>query len=214
MPHRIVSGPIANALLPPSMMPKIQRVNTGYLYSCRLLPSNLAVGDYDWFVTPQGQAGQGFTGVLTDIDTNLVNAQRVPDQTRYEITELGFYVVGLNEAGSYSGSSLNDLQNILGYSNLKFKKVEYEYTLGPTFLWPGGAGVYGAVAAASGTVITQAWNNGLPSPQARMKLKIPIILDPGDTFSMRLTVTTAVTIDDPTRAWLVMKGNTQSVIAR
>lgn len=209
----ITSGP----LMQPNRMPQVTRINTGYLYSARLLPASFNVGPYDFFVTPQGVAGQNFTNALTATETNLLNSQRIPDQNMYRITEVGFHVSNRGEGGTATATPLADLRAIMHFSALTFVKPEYTYTFGPVFLWPSGSGIFGTVGATgsgAGATAVESWANGWPSPAARTKLDVPLVLMPGDTFKFTLNCRVSQNLGETTKVWLFLKGETQAVIAQ
>jgi len=183
MPSRTARGNLAQRLMQHRDVgrPAVVRANSGYLYSTYFFPNALAVGDYDLYVTPVGQNGQGFPPgySLTYTETNLINAQRIPDQTAYRFNEIGVYID--------SRAPLSDINTLINTSNFRINKTEYNYHYGPLHLFPGGAGVAGATADAA--TPTQAWSNGWPTPTARVKLGTPIELDPGETFKFTINVT-------------------------
>lgn len=190
----------------------IRRKNTSYLYSSRLLPATLAVGRYSYFTTPLGTIGQGFAGALTYTETNMLNANRIPDQQGFIIRKMGFYSTGYVEAGTTNAAAqISTMGLVSNFAYLALVKPEYQFVVGPPFLTPGGAGQYAVASGAAAT--TDYATNGVPTPQARWELKTPLVLKPGDTFWFDYVVTTASTLSNACKTWMILEGEVFTQIA-
>lgn len=184
--------------------PSVARQSTSFLYSANKLPTALVVGDYDFFVVGVGQIGQGYATALTKTETNLQTARRIPDQERWQIREMGFYMA--------SATVLADARKILDNGYLWLDKPDFTFTFGSPAFYPGGAGLSGFSSDTTGlpTVVTNGW----PTATARVKLKTPILLDPGETFAFHYSCTLAQTLSAATSVWIELYGETVKEIVQ
>lgn len=169
--------------------------------SCMYVPdgNGYISGTRQLFVTPPGQNGQGFpSGInLTELDTNWKSSNRVPDNQNFEITELGVTLAvlspeidptpaanqvrtGFDANGFYQNSilSITYLTNSvpLGLSS------DFAQASGPEL------GSYFPLPSTS-TITDSRWlTNGFAAPALRRRLKIPILLQHGETFSFQLDI--------------------------
>jgi hypothetical protein len=156
------------------------RADSGHLYSSYFFASGATVlREYDMFTTATGSIGQGYTGSLTETETNLLNANRNADQFSWVITDIG---VMFN-----SDIILGDIQGFLNNASVVFRKPGYERNLGRTDFFAAGGGLWGVTTMNA----AQSWTNGHPSPQSRRKLKREIIINPGETFKFSLKLANA-----------------------
>jgi hypothetical protein len=164
-------------------------------------------GTFDMFTTPAGQSGQGFVTQLTLRETNWLSANRVPDNQNFEISELGVQAIAVNtdtdaRASTPYPSAVEDelLRNMsLAITYLTNQVplglcVDFAQASGPMVgeYHPAVPGSYPAAAALLGINGTPAANtiptgdtfytNGFAAPGLRRRLKIPILLQHGETF--------------------------------
>lgn len=177
--------------------PNIARQATAWLYSCNKLLSS-PTGTLSYFATGVGGTGQGFGSTpLTQTETNLPSGGRIPDQQRWVIRELGFYVTSANVA--------TDVSLIMHMGNLSLVKPDYQYFYGIPAFWPAGFGLYSAT--------TTVGTNGFAARTARNMLKVPIVMDPGETFQWNLTITAAPSLTATALTWLCLYGeNVNSIV--
>lgn len=183
---------------------------------CMITPDSngyIPTGKYDVFTTPAGQAGQGYSIALTDLETNLKSAGRVPDNQNFMVSELGctVSVVPSADPGSYTEQTqlLANKQALLAQNTVV--TVNYLTNSVPIgmvgdFAQASGPhrGVYEpylgnddlntAVGAQSPAVPAETWafkrfvSNGFAAPGLRRKFKVPILLQHGETFSFSFLV--------------------------
>lgn len=172
--------------------------------SCVYVPdaNGYVIGARQLFITPPGQNGQGFpAGVsLTERDTNWKSANRVPDNQNFEITELGV-TLGVMPTG------VDDTPNAAVMNGLVANGFAQNTVLSITYLTNSvPLGMASDFAQASGPdlgtfkptgnnatgVEPRIQTNGFVSPALRRRLKIPILLQHGETFSFELNMPRAV----------------------
>lgn len=154
------------------------------------------------FVTPPGQAGQGFAVALTERDTNWKSANRVPDNQNFEITELGV-TVGVMPSQVYSdngalpivpsGLTANSfVQNTVLFITYLTNSVplglaaDFAQAAGPDM------GTYVGLNNNTTGNDPRIATNGFAGPALRRRFKIPILLQHGETFSFELQLPRAV----------------------
>lgn len=157
-------------------------------------------GTRQLFVTPPGQAGQGFAVALTERETDWKSANRVPDNQNFEITELGISVMPLDSTGLVlSGFDTNNfLQNTVVSITYLTNSVplgmasDFAQASGPDL------GIYRPSLTEEGVTLLDGRipSNGFAAPALRRRFKIPILLQHGETFSFELNIPRAVYIDD------------------
>ncbi len=173
----------------------------------------IPTGKYDLFTTPAGQAGQGFTIALSDLETNLKSAGRIPDNQNLDVRELGVTVVPLvaDVTGSYTEATqilANQQHSFLSNTVVAINYLTNSVPLGmcSDFAQASGPqmGTYEpyldntdlntAVGAQSPAVPSEVQHgkrfvtNGFCAPGLRRKLKVPILLQHGETFSFSFYV--------------------------
>lgn len=154
------------------------------------------------FTTPAGQNGQGFAVPLTDRETNWPSARRVPDNQNFQVTELG---VTLAITPTSAATDPNDagLDAVVpaAVANCFMRHVvvsifyltnqvplgmcsDFAQAAGPSM---GSYVPYPTPAIATGggdTYVPSGFvTNGFVAPGLRRRLKIPILLQHGETFS-------------------------------
>jgi hypothetical protein len=160
----------------------------------------IPAGEFDIFITPPGQVGQGFAVPLTERETNWRSSNRVPDNQNFDITEIG---VGLspvtdeiddeaaNQLRIPDGPAMNQfLCNTLVAIRYLTNSVELGYcsdfaqASGPTM---GTYKPFDTVGQDTRST-TRFALNGMASPGLRRRFKIPIMLQHGEVFSFRFIV--------------------------
>lgn len=161
-------------------------------------------GTFRLFITPPGQVGQGWPVALSDNDTNWKSANRVPDNQNFEVLELGvtlFTIPSDIEVGQieYDPESPTPRQQSAFNMNtiLAIQYLTNEVSLGlcSDFAQASGPtmGQYQPSASVGeapyqGNTRTSYMLNGFASPGLRRRLKVPILLQHGETFSFNLVV--------------------------
>lgn len=170
---------------------RIARKGEGYLYSAFLLHTSaatpvdvaIAVGDRTLFSTARGGTGQGFgTTALTELETNVENAGRIPDEMSFKARNMGF----LPEPLARGSQQLR----IARQGVIKIDKPEYKYTYGPAFLWPCPVGIAGHATTAG----IEFGGLGGANPTGMRRLSNSIKLGAGQSVKMIYSVPTAYTI--------------------
>lgn len=163
----------------------------------------IASGTFQLFVTPEGSNGQGFPAgaVLTARETNWKSQNRVPDNQNFEITELGVSLGIITPSmGSVFDPAARDPSNEAVY-DLVHNQFINNTTLSITYLTNsvplGLVCDFGQASAAhvgtykaNGGVTTGSIfrSNGFPAPALRRRMKIPILLQHGETFSFQFDI--------------------------
>jgi hypothetical protein len=174
--------------------------------SCFYTPdaNGYIVGQRQLFITPPGQNGQGFpAGVaLTERETNWKSANRVPDNQNFEVTELGVTVgVVPSEVYSADGTTPQVPAGLVANALTQNSILSITYLTNSVPL-----GLSADFAQASGpdlgTYVPLNNNatgndprfatNGFAAPALRRRMKIPILLQHGETFSFTLDLPRAV----------------------
>jgi hypothetical protein len=154
------------------------------------------------FITPPGQAGQGFPFQLTERETNWKSANRVPDNQNFEVLELGVTLMTIPSEVEFGG---NDSEPIIATPKqcnnfgqntvLAIQYLTNEVPLGLCSDFAQAAGPQmgsyqpGAALQPPNNVNndrTRYQTNGFASPGLRRRLKVPILLQHGETFSFNL----------------------------
>jgi hypothetical protein len=160
-------------------------------------------GTFNVFVTPPGQNGQGFPSgaVITERESNWKSQNRVPDNQNFEVTELGVSV-GIATPSmdpqdtSFGSLAVNpaavntwgkQLSNFLNNTVLSITYLTNSVPLGmcADFAQASspGMGVWSSGAALGSSNGVQYRSNGFAAPGLRRRLKIPILLQHGETFA-------------------------------
>lgn len=171
------------------------------------------------FVTPPGQNGQGFPAgsSLSERETNWKSQNRVPDNQNFEITELGVSVgivtPSMDPQNTDFGGVADDptavntwgkqLSNFLNNTVLSVTYLTNSVPLGlcADFAQAAGPGLgiwsNGAALANSNGVQYRA--NGFAAPALRRRLKIPILLQHGETFAFAYEIPRTVFMGAPSQ---------------
>jgi hypothetical protein len=173
----------------------------------------IPTGKYDLFTTPAGQAGQGWPIALTDRETDLKSAGRVPDNQNLMVNEIGVTVAVVPDA--VPGSFLEEQQLLAGLHYLfcantvvtinyltnsvplgmasDFAQASgphqgtYEPYLGNDDLNVA-AGAQSPAVPAETRHFQRFVTNGMAAPGLRRRFKVPILLQHGETFSWSFNV--------------------------
>lgn len=170
-------------------------------------------GAFQLFAVPTGQSGQGFLTPLTELETNWKSASRVPDNQNFEITEIGvslFTTPQLPEDQIVEGEELLPIDHSLlrpfdAVSFLQGTVIAITYLTNQVEL-----GLAQDFAQASGPTVgvyqpsdkivlvgdddensrqdVRYATNGFVGPGLRRRLKIPILLQHGETFNFTFVI--------------------------
>ena len=113
--------------------------------------------NFKFFTQPIGTAGK------TKVDTNLDQVQRLPDPLWFNTEGLGFYFNGLTLP--------TDIENFFNSEYMEFWVGQKVYLEGPIQVFPGGAGLYGALAA--GATFSFLVSNGHPRYDNIYDVRLP-----------------------------------------
>jgi len=202
---------VDEVLVKGSRFKRFDQIRQRHFWSTYRLSSDangfIASGNFDLFTTPTGQAGQGFVTQLTLRETNWNSANRVPDNQNFEITELGVSIIAVNtdtdarnntpypamqedELARNMSLAITYLTNQVPLGLL----VDFSQASGPMvgeyhpaipLAYPDAAadlGVNGTPAANTIPPNDVFYTNGFAAPGLRRRLKIPILLQHGETF--------------------------------
>ena len=188
---------------------RFDQIRQRHFWSNQLLVPDAAgyvpSGTRKLFITPPGQQGQGYPIQLTDLETNWKSAGRVPDNQNFEVLELG---VSLSPVPLMFGTAtpltypLEHMTLPIGAQNAFFHNtvlaIQYltnEVSLGlaqdfAQAAGPTGGGYQPATGVNGDNLspVPRYATNGFASPGLRRRLKIPILLQHGETFSFNLNV--------------------------
>ena len=173
------------------------------------VPSNT----YKLFITPPGQMGQGFPVSLTDRETNWKSANRIPDNQNLEVLELGVSVQPTpdfedivdgflppnrqptgRQVNDFMGNTIVAIQYLTNEVSLGFCN-DFAQASGPQM------GMYQPIMAGFAVIPpdppgappppagSQRYvTNGFCAPGLRRRLRIPILLQHGETFSFNFII--------------------------
>lgn len=158
-------------------------------------------GEFDIFVTPAGQVGQGFPVSLTGRETNWNSANRVPDNQNLEITEIGVTLQPIPTAVDAEATNV-DQQQVAPYANqfvqntvvaIRYLTNSVELGMASDFSQPSGPvmGTYVPLLpdpVQSTRTKARYMTNGFAGPGLRRRFKIPILLQHGETFAFRYII--------------------------
>lgn len=152
----------------------------------------IPAGDYKLFTTPSGQAGQGFPFALTDRETNWKSANRVPDNQNFEILELGLSIQSAPNELIVDSLGMSALQQnaVMQNTLLAIQYLTNEISLGylQDFSQSAGPTMGSQTKTDVGVSPRNFVTNGFAAPGLRRRLRIPILLQHGETFSFNLKV--------------------------
>jgi hypothetical protein len=193
---QVVTRPMLNG-------PQVARQSSSFLYSANKIATTTTTSDLDFFTVGVGATGQGFGNTpLTYTETNLQTGRRIPDQEKWGIREIGFALK--------TSCSVADAKLIMDFSYLWFDKPDYRFVFGPPIFFPAGCGLAGV----SDTSSTEIVSNGWPTATARVRLRTPLIMDPGETFAFHLTFSVSQTLAAAQIVYLMLWGETVKAIVQ
>ena len=100
-------------------------------------------------------------------------------------------------------TSTSNLKNLLDTSVLTFyREGDVEVFTAPTVIFPAGAGIYGNTTETDTSILA----NGMPTPQAVMGFKTPLIIKGGETFNIRVLWSPAVSLTTDVPLKIVLDG--------
>jgi hypothetical protein len=180
---------------------------SSYYFDVPTMSDYVTAGNYTLFTTPVGSNGQGFPSgqVITDRESNWKSQNRIPDNQNFEITELGCSVIsadfGSNLNANYTARypTPSAMANFFNSSVLAITYLTNSVPLGllADFAQAAGPAMGIGVDIIPGTTpdaTTQpsaenmAFTNGFAAPGLRRKIKIPILLQHGESFNFTINV--------------------------
>ena len=186
-----------NSRTPVSQVPGYGTRDALYLWHMYRFHNGDGPGLFPIFNAIKGQPGNnGFAGPLTDRETSLLsNPGQVPLDQKWKCFDIGVELVagGTDTDGTIAPAPVTIAQAQEAYAKLQLIFIRggtQSIPLGPISLYPGGSGLTGAVDAGNLATGSSAFN-GLASAAARRWLTRPILLNPGDTWSMQLEIADA-----------------------
>jgi hypothetical protein len=190
-----------NLLISGRRFESFDQIRQRHFWSCAYFATDAngyLSGVQQLFITPPGQVGQGFPVALTERETNWKSANRVPDNQNFEITELGL-TVGVVPANVGSLGIVppgiqcaNFLQNCVVYITYLTNSVPLGMATDFGQASAPYGGTYRVTESTATTMEGTVVSNGLPAPGLRRRLKVPILLQHGETFSFTLELPRAV----------------------
>jgi hypothetical protein len=191
--------PTQNVRTPVSQVPGVGKKDALYLWSAARFLSGATAGSFiNIFQASQGQQpAQGFPA-LTSRETSLTqNPGQVPLDQRWECFDLGVEFIGGGTSTSPPLAAtevpVTIAQAAQLYSKLQLELVRGQtqaIQLGPCSLYPGGTGLTSVENEADALTASAAFN-GFASIGARRRLGRSLVLNPGDTWFMKLVVADA-----------------------
>jgi hypothetical protein len=116
--------------------------------------------NFKFFTQPIGTAGK------TKVDTNLDQVQRLPDPLWYNTEGVGFYFS--------NKTNVTDIQAFMDSEYMEFWVGQKVYLEGPIQVFPGGAGIFGNLAATlTAPAAFQIASNGLPRSDNVFDVRLP-----------------------------------------
>lgn len=114
--------------------------------------------NFKFFTQPIGTAGK------TKVDTNLDQVQRLPDPLWFNTEGVGFYFSNKTNPA--------DMQAFFDTEYMEYWVGQKVYLEGPIQVFPGGAGIFGAVSV-TGTAVAQLIANGQPRTDNIYDCRLP-----------------------------------------
>jgi len=153
-----------------------------WYYDTITLPANQAVPtEIRFFQVPKGQGGK------TEIETNVMQYGTLPSGWKLRIYTMRLAILE---------GQLEDLRNILYNSILELELGGTQRPFqAPSWIFAQGGGLTGYVEleAAQQQTRLENWTNGLPTPQAVIKLPYAIDIDGGESFNVIMKVKSGIT---------------------
>jgi hypothetical protein len=142
------------------------------------------------FVTQLGGQGQGFASALTQSETNLKEAGRVPSGQAYDVFGVAGQVFGWNPVADNFNSAITDaslassgLASVVNNGVLAWDFTQTKVFICPLMLAGAGGGIFGAVADSAGNQVGSL-NNG--NGGIFMYRKNPVALPGSSTFAVEI----------------------------
>jgi len=151
---------------------------------------NLANSTNRTFVTQLGGQGQGFTNALTQSETNLKEAGRVPSGQAYDVFGVAGQVFSWDPVNDDFNDPITDaslassgLASVINNGVLAWDFTQTKVFICPLMLAGAGGGIFGAVADSAGNQIGSL-NNG--NGGIFMYRKNPVALPGSSTFAVEI----------------------------
>jgi hypothetical protein len=127
------------------VLPKdLKRYYEGAFWSSFFFADTTALADVkaDYFVTPEGQQGQGFGASLSKAETNMQESGRIPTGLALTVRSVACSVFYQNNNPMVHC----DLKNFQSHSVLTWKMLNTEIDIAPVELIGQGGGIFGSTA--------------------------------------------------------------------
>lgn len=161
-----------------------------HAFGAALAAQNLANSVNRLFVTQLGGQGQGFPSGLTQSETNLKEAGRIPSGQAYDVFGVAGQVFRWNPTSDDFGEPITDasvaasgLANVVNNGILAWDFTQTKVFICPLMLAGAGGGIFGAVADSAGNQVGSL-NNG--NGGIWMYRKNPVALPGSSTFAVEL----------------------------
>lgn len=103
--------------------------------------------------------------------------------------------------------SIADAENLFANTALTlFKEGDVEVFSAPALIFSAGAGLTGAVSTTATDTTIDIVSNGLPTPSAVLRLPVPLLIQGGETFNIRLAFQPAVSLSADSKVYIVLDG--------
>lgn len=180
---------------------KFDQIRQRHFWSCYFFQPDangyLLSGRYTLFTTPVGSNGQGFPSgyVITERESNWKSQNRIPDNQNFQIGELGCGVMsaGFAIAASPLTAPLKapppgGLANLFQGAILNITYLTNSVPLGLLADYAQSSAPMMGIhnASATSAVYNTVAVNGWAAPALRRKLKIPILLQAGESFNFTI----------------------------
>lgn len=201
-----VSGQAQRMLRTGERFKSFDQIRQRHFWSCYFYTADsngyIPPGKYTLFTTPVGSNGQGFPSgqVITERESNWKSQNRVPDNQNFMITEIGCQIMSADFAQA-STFPLNEeipasaASNFFQSTVLSITYLTNSVPLGLCADFAQASGMQQGISPfllpADATLLTP-FNmvpvNGFAAPALRRKLKIPILLQHGESFNFSFDV--------------------------
>jgi len=166
-------------------------------YDTQLIAAAAVLANTPWtfFVSAQGQAGNGFA-VKNRLHTNMVQPSQLPANHRFVARAINLKMIHIVAAGPV-WSTTGDALQIINGSDFSFNLVAKEKLAVPCVCIPAGSSVMDGGAAAVAVPI-----NGMALSANAYWLKQPIVLEAVQTFNVVITQRQGTAVNISTPVWL------------
>lgn len=151
----------------------------------RLAVGSISAGSvFDYFTTPKGSVGSGFTSAKNELHTNITTAGQMPYKV-FRAVGIRLYAYTIGNAPISVANANQVFNNLL----LTFRKEDRAILQIPCAWIPAGIGVYGSTTNTATDIIT----NGMPVLSNIYKI-LPELYTTGDRLLLDITAKNAIAI--------------------